>query len=71
MTKLDKSKLCCMASAVEAASPHTWGPARRSACQPGSPANHFCSTELQAGSKLCFGGLLPVGLGGFREVGLA
>lgn len=25
-----------------------------------SPASPFCSTKLQAGSKLCFQGLLPV-----------
>lgn len=64
--RLDKSKLPCMAAAIEATSPaHTSGASAEGlppllSYLPGSPASHFCSTKLQAGSKLCFEGLLPV-----------
>lgn len=66
MIRLDKSKLRCVAAAIESTTlPHTPGTSAECLLPPlsylpSSPASHFCSTQLQARSKLCFGGLLPV-----------
>lgn len=60
MTGWDESKLHPTAATTEATSPPTHRGAVRGACPallsyyPGSPASRFCSTKLQAGSKLCF-----------------
>lgn len=64
MTGMDKSKLRCMAAAIEATSaPHTSGTRAEHlppllSYLPSSPASHFCSTRLQA-SVLEVSCLLP------------